>query len=112
MPAQLDFEGLFEQLKDQVVNLAGISLAKYENEAKKGALLFLNEIKEKLARWTLLLADRQLTTDDFEWLVNSQKQLMEMHALSQAGLAAIRVDQFKNSVMNMVVDTIFSFVKI
>lgn len=112
MPAQLDFAVLFEQLKDQVVNLAGISLAKYENEAKKGALLFLNEIKEKLARWTLLLADRQLTTDDFEWLVNSQKQLMEMHALSQAGLAAIRVDQFKNSVMNMVVDTIFSFVKI
>lgn len=112
MPAQLDFAILFEQLKDQVVNLAGISLAKYENEAKKGALLFLNEIKEKLARWTLLLADRQLTTDDFEWLVNSQKQLMEMHALSQAGLAAIRVDQFKNSVMNMVVDTIFSFVKI
>ena len=111
MPAQLDFAVLFEQLKDQVVNLAGISLAKY-NEAKKGALLFLNEIKEKLARWTLLLADRQLTTDDFEWLVNSQKQLMEMHALSQAGLAAIRVDQFKNSVMNMVVDTIFSFVKI
>ena len=112
MAAQLDFAILFEQLKDQVVNLAGISLAKYENEAKKGALLFLNEIKEKLARWTLLLADRQLTTDDFEWLVNSQKQLMEMHALSQAGLAAIRVDQFKNSVMNMVVDTIFSFVKI
>ncbi len=112
MAAQLDFAVLFEQLKDQVVNLAGISLAKYENEAKKGALLFLNEIKEKLARWTLLLADRQLTTDDFEWLVNSQKQLMEMHALSQAGLAAIRVDQFKNSVMNMVVDTIFSFVKI
>ena len=112
MAAQVDFEVLFDHLKDQVVNLARISLAKYENEAKKGALLFLNEIKEKLARWTLLLADRQLTTDDFEWLVNSQKQLMEMHALSQAGLAAIRVDQFKNSVMNMVVDTIFSFVKI
>ena len=112
MAAQVDFADLFNHLKVQVVNFAGISLAKYENEAKKGALLFLNEIKDKLARWTLLLSDQQLTTDDFEWLVNSQKQLMEMHALSQAGLAAIRVDQFKNSVMNMVVDTVFSFVKI
>ncbi len=112
MAAQVDFENLFENLKDQVITLASISLAKYEKEAKNGALLFLNEIKDKLARWTLLLADHQLTTDDFEWLVNSQKQLLEMNALSQAGLAAIRVDQFKNSVLNMVVDTVFSFIKI
>ncbi|MCY7422236.1 MAG: hypothetical protein LH478_10905 [Chitinophagaceae bacterium] len=112
MAAQVDFADLFEHLKDQAVTLASISLEQYENEAKKGALLFLNEIKEKLARWTLLLADHQLTTDDFEWLVNSQKQLMEMHALNQAGLTTIRVEQFKNSVLNMVVDTVFSFVKI
>lgn len=112
MAAQVDFANLFDDLKGQVITLAKISLAKYEKEAKKGALLFLNEIKSKLSRWTLLLAAGQLTTEDFEWLVNSQKQLLEMKALSQAGLAAIRVDQFKNSVLNMVVDTIFSFVKI
>jgi len=97
MAAQVDFADLFEHLKDQVVTLASISLAKYENEAKKGALLSLNEIKGKLARWTLLLADRQLTTEDFEWLVNSQKQLMEMNALSQAGLQPYELTSLKTA---------------
>lgn len=112
MAAQVDFAELFDNVKEQVVTLASLSLVKYEKEAKKDALLFLIEIKEKLARWTFLLADHQLTTEDFEWLINSQKQLLEMNALSQAGLAAIRVDQFKNSVLNLVVDTVFSFIKI
>jgi hypothetical protein len=59
-----------------------------------------------------LLIEGKLTTEEFEWLVNSQKDLIQMAALKQAGLAAIRIDQFKASLLNMVVDTVFSFIKI
>lgn len=112
MAAQVDFQELFAHLKDEVVTLAEISLKRFGKEAKNDALLLLEGMKEKLARWTLLLANGDLTTEDFEWLINSQKDLVEMEALKQVGLAAIRVDQFKNSVINMIVDTVFSFIKI
>ena len=108
----VDFNSIFEQLKQGVIDLAQSTLKNYVSNAKQDAINMLNEMKEKLKRWTLLLADGKLTTSDFEWLVNSQKDLVEMDALKQAGLAAIRIDQFKASLMNLVVDTIFNLVKI
>ena len=112
MASKFNFEDLFNRIKEQVVILAGVSLKKYENEAKKDAFLFLENTKQKLSKWTLLLANKQLNTEDFEWLVNSQKLLLEMNALKLAGLAAIRIDQFKNGVLNTIVDTVFSFIKV
>ena len=44
--------------------------------------------------------------------VSALTDLIEMAALKEAGLAAIRIDQFKASLMNLVVDTVFSMIKI
>jgi hypothetical protein len=108
----VDFNTIFEQLKNGVIALAKSTLSNYVNDAKTDAQNMLTAMKEKLQRWTTLLIEKKLTTEDFEWLVNSQKDLIEMAALKEAGLAAIRIDQFKASLMNLVVDTIFSMVKI
>ncbi len=112
MASKISFDELFDTLTEQLANLATLSLKKYTAEAKSDALQFLGEMKNKLTRWTVLLAQGDITTEDFEWLVTSQKDLVKMNGLKQAGLAAIRVDQFKNSVMNMIVDTVFNFIKI
>lgn len=108
----IDFKTILEQLKKGVEDLAERTLKNYVGKAKDDARLMLNEMQEKLKRWTNLLIDGSLTTEDFEWLVNSQKDLIQMNALKQAGLAAIRIDQFKASLLNLVVDTIFSLIKI
>ena len=108
----IDFKELFEQLKEGVISLAEGTVKQYASKAKSDGQKMLKDMKEKLQRWTTLLVEGQLTTEDFEWLVNSQKDLIQMAALKQAGLAAIRIDQFKASLLNMVVDTIFSFIKI
>lgn len=108
----IDFKDLFEQLKQGVINLAEGTVKNYAAKAKSDGQKMLKDMKEKLQRWTQLLIEGQLTTEDFEWLVNSQKDLIQMAALKQAGLAAIRIDQFKASLLNMVVDTVFSFIKI
>ena len=107
-----DFKDLFEQLKQGVIDLAESTVKKYAGKAKSDGKQMLEDMKEKLKRWTTLLAEGKLTTEDFEWLVNSQKDLIQMAALKQTGLALIRIDQFKASLMNMVVDTVFSFLKI
>lgn len=108
----VDFKTILEQLKKNVEDLAERTLKHYAGKAKDDGKKMLNDMKEKLERWTKLLIDGKLTTEDFEWLVNSQKDLIQMNALKQAGLAAIRIDQFKASLLNLVVDTVFSVIKI
>lgn len=107
-----DFNDLYEQLKQGVIDLAETTLKKYVNKAKSDGKQMLEDMKDKLQRWTELLIEQRLTTEDFEWLINSQKDLIQMTALKQAGLAAIRIDQFVASLLNMIVDTVFSFLKI
>ena len=107
----VDFNAIFPQLIHGAIGLAKTTLSNYVTDAKTDAQNMLTAMKEKLQRWTLLLMDKKLTTEDFEWLVNSQKDLVAMACLKEAGLAAIRIDQFQASLMNLIVDTVFSMVK-
>ena len=111
MPAP-DFSAIFDQLKKDVVSLGELTVKGYVKEAKDDGKKMLNEMKDNLQRWTLQLSRGDLTTQDFEWLVFSQKDLLLMEGLKQAGLASIRAEQFKNSVLSLVIDTIFNMIKI
>lgn len=105
--AAINFENLFNGLKTDVVTLATASFKTLATEAATDAQNLLQEMKEKLARWTILLAEKKLTPDDFELLINAQKDLIEMKVLQKAGLTAIRIEQFRDSVVNLVADSIF-----
>ena len=107
-----DFNDLYEQLKQGVIDLAESTVKKYASKAKADGKQMLEDMKERLKRWTELLTEEKLTTEEFEWLINSQKDLIQMAALQQSGLAVIRIDQFVASLLNMIVDTVFSFLKI
>jgi hypothetical protein len=108
----IDFSAIFQQLKTDLFNLAGVSFKDFVSEAKNDGQNLLESMKEKLERWTTLLAKGDLTIEDFEWLVNSQKDLAKMNALKEAGLTEIRIDQFKSSVLNLVVDSVQHALKI
>lgn len=47
-----------------------------KKESKKDVEQFLAESKVKLERWTKLLANGDITLDDFEWLLKSQKKFI------------------------------------
>lgn len=105
-----DFNEILNTLKEQIVDLAKGTLRKYRDEAIADGKLLLETMKEDLKRWTVMLAEDKLTTEDFEWLVNAQKDTIKMEGLKQAGLALVRIDQFKNSLLNLFVDVIFDIV--
>lgn len=110
MATAVPFDDIFKTLKKQVEELAKLFVKNYTKAAVKDGRQFLDEAKESLKRWTLLLAEGKLTTQDFEWLVLSQKDLAQMIALKQTGLSVIRIEQFRNSLLSLVVDTIFGIV--
>ena len=108
--ANLDFQNVVETLKTEVTNLALSTVNNYKSEATADALNMLNMMKENLSTWTMELADGKMSTKDFEFLVLGQKELIEMNALKQAGLAMIQVDEFKNSILNLIIKTVIGLI--
>jgi hypothetical protein len=109
---QIDFADIFNQLKSDTANFAQTSLKSYVDDAKSDCQNFLESVKDKLEKWTGLLANGSLAKEDFEWLVYSQKELAEMNALKQAGLAEISIDQFRGGLINLIIDSIFHALKL
>ncbi len=51
------------------------------------------------------MAAGRMDKDEFMFLVKGQKDVAQMLALKQAGLAAVNVDKFRNGVIDLVVNT-------
>lgn len=107
-----NFSDIFDQLKAGLIDLAKSTLKDYADAGKEDGQKMLDEMKEKLERWTTQLWQENITKEDFEWLLYSQKQLVIMTALKEAGLGQIGVDLFKFNILNLVMNTVFQALKI
>jgi hypothetical protein len=106
----IDFAKVLKALKKGIVDLAEKDLKDYITAATKDGKDVLNAMKDDLKRWTKLLADGDLTPDDFKDLVLGQKDNLELVALKQAGLAEITADQFKNDLFDMITNTVIGLI--
>jgi hypothetical protein len=100
-----DFSDFLRALEDGTKDLAKKTLKGFTPEALRDSKEFLRKTEEDLKRWTKLLASGELTQEDFEWLVLGKKDLAELHALKEAGIAVVRIDRFRNALMDLTIDT-------
>lgn len=100
-----DIDALFDALKEEVATLAETHLQALRDEAFQDGTDFLERTQEDLERWTRLLEEGDLSRDEFESLVRGRKDLAEMEALKQAGLAAVEADRFRDALVDRVIDT-------
>jgi hypothetical protein len=95
----------FDNFIDEVVSgarkLAEKSLA--EAAAEQDARTFLTSVQDKLKRWTAALQSGELLKDEFEVLVKSQTDLVALAALTQAGIAAKRLEEFRDGLIDLVI---------
>lgn len=96
---------------DKSKELAGTLFKKFANQAANDTQDFLERSKDGVARAGLLYAKRKIDRDDLEDLILGKKDLAEMHALKQAGLASAAIDTFTNGVLQIFVDAAFAAVK-
>lgn len=101
------FEEFYEILKSELVELAEYSWKTYKDAAIKDGKAFIEKSKADLERWTKMLAKGELTQDDFEWLMVSKKDLAELVALKETGLAKVALDRFVNGLIDTIVATAF-----
>jgi uncharacterized protein (DUF305 family) len=102
--ATIDFESLLKNLEDEISSLAVSTVKDYADQAKKDGKNMIETLKTDLQNWGQQVIDGKLSKDDLEFLVMSKKELIQMNALKQAGLALVKIDEFKNSVLTLIVN--------
>ena len=102
-----NFDDFVNTIEEGVKELAKKTLKGFKDEALTDAKAFLESSKNDLQRWTKLLAKGDLLQDDFECLVMGRKDVAELHVLKQSGLGLVRLDRFKNALLDLVIDTAF-----
>jgi len=102
--ATIDFESLLKNLEDEISSLAVSTIKEYADQAKTDGLNMIETLKKDIQSWSQEVIEGKLNKDDLEFLVMSKKELIQMNALKQAGLALVKIDEFKNSVLTLIVN--------
>ena len=103
-----DFNQIFNDIKSQLGPLAEQNLKQFAAQGKQDAEAFLEQSQANLQKWVQQLANKEIAEDGFRWLVESQKAAAEMVALRAANAATLQTEQFRDSVLNVVVTTAVS----
>jgi hypothetical protein len=98
-----DFDQFFRELKDGVSDIAVREASGLVKDVTDDGKDFLEAIKGDLALWTKQVSNGQLSASDFEFLVRGKKDLAQMKALTQAGLAAVRTDRIRTAMIDLVI---------
>ncbi len=106
----ININDILSQVESQVESLALTTASAYKDQAIAAGKQILNDMKTDLARWSQLLADKKLSTDEFEVLVKSYEVELAVSGLEQAGLAEVRAYDFGISVLNTIIDVVLKVV--
>ncbi len=106
----INIQAFLETLKSGLIDLAKESFTQYKDSAVSDTTAFWESAKADIQDWTKKLADGQLSKDEYRFLVEGKKDLAEMYALTQAGVAAARLQEFRTKAINLVIDSAFSLI--
>ena len=104
----IDFQVVMTTLKEGVIVLASTTVQNYGNEAKSDGLKLLDSLTTDIVAWKQNLVTGKMSAADVEFLIMAKKELIEMNALKQTGMGHIKIDEFKNSLLQLVVKTIIN----
>lgn len=106
-----DFQKLLQEIKDQAIAVAKDQLNEYLSEAKLDVESFIVKVQTKLESWTKSLLEGKMDADEFGFLLKSQRDLTELNTLKAKGLAQVRIDKFKNALLDVTLNAVLKFVK-
>jgi hypothetical protein len=99
------FAEFTEKIANGIIDKAREILGEFQDQAVGDAKKFIDDTNDELQRWTKQLAKGGLTKDEFIFLVKSQKDLFDLHGLKQAGLGLIAAQNFRDAVIDLVINT-------
>ena len=98
----MNFEELFNDLKEEIITEAKEKFGEQGKNIIADMEEYLAHSKEKLKKWTLLFAEGNIDKEELAWLLQSQKDLLILKTLQNAGVSKISIGHFKNKVIDSV----------
>ncbi len=105
-----NIDQIVHDAEQQIAQLAGQLLKKFKSQAVADGQNFVQVTKADLTEWVSALEAGELDKDDFASLVRGEKDLAEMHALKQQGLAQIDIDAFTNGITQILINSAFAVI--
>src|SRR5437879_6171641 len=95
-----DFSVFIKSVEEQSRALAEKLFKQFVHQAAIDVQDFLEQSRNDLKRWTDELAHHQLDKAEFQSLVRGERDLAQMRALKQAGLAQVKIDTFTSGLLD------------
>lgn len=102
-----EFDDFLEILKDDLLDLAKDFGDDLKDEIIDDGTAFAQNAKEDLEEWNRMLANGELSQEDLEWLIEAKKDLAEMEALKQKGIAKAKIDNLRSAIIETVAGSMF-----
>ncbi|WP_299211858.1 hypothetical protein [uncultured Dokdonia sp.] len=96
----MNFEDLFNDLKEEIITEAKEKFGEQGKDIIVDMEKYLAHSKEKLKKWALLFAEGNIDKEELAWLLQSQKDLLVLKTLQNAGVSKISIGHFKNNVID------------
>lgn len=99
-----------DQIKEDITTLAKTLFKTKATQAAKDGKAFLEATKGEIEKWLKQLAAGEISRKNFESLVRGERDLAEMEALRQAGMAKITIDTFTRGVIEIIISAVLKTV--
>lgn len=104
------FDDILDEIKGGIAELGKKSAKDFVTELRTDGDAFLRAIEADLERWTDLLARKKISPKEFRLLVEFNRDLARMKALSASGLAKKKVQKLANGIVDLVTKTVLRLV--
>jgi|GEM_PF-6638332 len=107
-----DSNALFQKFLQVLAQELGVfiegQVTHYQQATKADANAFLLQSEQDLQRLLGLLSQGLLTRDEFAFLMNAKKDVVELKALQQLGLSQVFIDKIWQGVLQTIIRVAFS----
>ncbi|MHB1563285.1 MAG: hypothetical protein ACYCXP_04215 [Leptospirillum sp.] len=104
----VDIKSIIQTIEKEVPNLAKSCLTGFVDEASQSLKTALASNQEKIETWFNQLANKELSFEDFKFILKSQIDLTAVEALKEKGLTDIQLQNFRNGVIGLIENAILS----
>lgn len=91
-------------------DLVQTHLTEHKDEALEGATAFLQSSEVDVKKYTMLFTKGEINRDDYYWLLKSRLDLARLHAVTEVGIAQVRLEHFRIALIDHTVGVAFRFV--
>ena len=100
-----DFDDFLDKLKKELSKISDGTYHKISPQIVHDGLEFARKLEPDLKSWGAEYSIHQMTKEEFEELVKSKKELLEMEVLKKEDLPRTELNKIRNAIVETVTET-------